>query len=390
MDRPRPFLPFIGIKNSPIDSKNNSSNKQQINYHYSINSHVISDSIINNSSSKKQDRFSFSPLMENSIFNKTAHKLPSSNMSACNVNPGKQPTRQENRQVKSKKRTKRKETAKDKRIKPVNRVCSILETIFKGELYELDLSDYEPFESDLINTIIDLTFSKVFKYYKSTKIKKRKTLIKEMKKNISQKNFNVLCTQTIKNEIVITKRKEEKLKFILKNTINHFRKKFFDDRQLKRCKENELLFLEHFYREHKAVYGCDVRVFSDPLSNTLFSNPKFKTLSNEYFKVLFSIPSFKALIMDYVTVRLKQDYQEKIFKKFRKLFKPLKLKLEFDTENEVESHFNEFIRSLSGRRFFKLPWFDLEIENAISVFSGHVEKIAKTDNNWQDTWRGLN
>ena len=215
-------------------------------------------------------------------------------------------------------------------------------------------------------------------------------LIKKMKKLLQEGDFNTLCTESLKNDIVITKRKEEKLKFILKNSVNHFRKQFFDQRMLKRSKDNEMLFLEYFFKEHKEVYGCDVRVFSDPLSKTLFTNPKFKTLSNEYFKVLFSIPSFKSLVLGYIENNLKQDYQEKIFKKFRKFFKPLKLKLEFSSISEVKNHFTDFLESLSNKRIYKLPWFDLEIQNAITVFSAHIEKIIKNNNNWQDTWRDLN
>ena len=386
MNKPTPFKHFFNIKSPPIDSKNNSSQRQFINNQFNSNSKNNSDGLANNSSSVKNSRFSFSPLMNNSIFNKTAYKLPSSHMSGSNNNPSKIEISSE----KPKRRSKRKETTRDKRIRPVNRVCGILETIFKGNLVELDLTECKAYEADLINKTIDLTFSKVFKYYKSTKIKKRKTLIKKMKKLLQEGDFNTLCTESLKNDIVITKRKEEKLKFILKNSVNHFRKQFFDQRMLKRSKDNEMLFLEYFFKEHKEVYGCDVRVFSDPLSKTLFTNPKFKTLSNEYFKVLFSIPSFKSLVLGYIENNLKQDYQEKIFKKFRKFFKPLKLKLEFSSISEVKNHFTDFLESLSNKRIYKLPWFDLEIQNAITVFSAHIEKIIKNNNNWQDTWRDLN
>lgn len=263
-----------------------------------------------------------------------------------------------------------------------DRTCEVLESILKGDFKSLNYNSLKPFQKELIVLIIH----KNFKDFLKTKSKQKKQMRVKMKELLTVDSFNDFYLAFIRFNFPNTKRKEEKLKFIFKNGVCFFRKRFYNKNSLKFSTEGELLFLNDFFSEHIKKYDSDATCFSDPLSNYRIKNNRHSSLTKEYFKEVFSIEEFKQKFFSYLDNGLKtQYYMESMRKKIKRFLGPLKQKLRLDKkgkgkgteEGTEEECYREFMGGLSKWGKLRLPWFDREMENAIETFKIHINNILK-------------
>ena len=322
--------------------------------------------------------FSFSPVKMNTNFPEIPFSISRSNLTpfvSLKFNSNK-------KFFKKKKETpsplsKLKKTPLKQKLASLNNVCNILEQIFTGKIVHFDQYNLKAHESRLIYCVMRLSFVKMFKHYERTRKPQKIAEIRNIRNYLDNKRISEICSDTLRSDFFLVKRKEENLKFIMKNTIKFFRKQFFKNYGYKASIEYEKEFLDFYFANHVQKYKEPVDVFSDPLNNTLITNPTYKTLSNEYLAKVFDIDKFKNVFFFHLDNTFKKSYQKSIFKKFRKMFKKLKLKLEVNDIEKHEQLFFDFIESLKKKRFAKLPWHDKEIDNAVITFKKHVEKILK-------------
>ena len=261
---------------------------------------------------------------------------------------------------------------------PVADVCRVLAIIFRNKVPGKEEDTLEAFKQKLVNVVVYKVIDKVStKLAKSTKIRNIKAL-EEIKERKSNGDLLWLLKEVVNSRHVLVRRKEEKLKFVMKNTIKHFRKLYFKNNGLKACKDSELEFLEYYFKEHKEKYGVGVENFSDPLKTSTVINPQHKTLSSGYFKLLFGVERFRKLFFSYLDFQFKANYQMNVEKKFGKMFKRLVVKLDMGLFCDRKAIFERYTEELKEAKCSKLPWFDNEIDNAIEVFKTHVEKSTKT------------
>ena len=256
------------------------------------------------------------------------------------------------------------------------RVCETLSTIFKNNSHHQSYSCLEAYEQKLVNSVIYKIMAKVqSKNAKSPKIV-MKRLLSDIKEKMSKEDINWLIQNVINTFAILVRRKEEKLKFIMKNTLKHFRKQYFKNQGIKASKESELDFLEYYFKQHTENLEIDIQNFSDPLNNTMIKNPSHKTLSNDYFKLIFGVNQFKRLFFHYLDHKFKSNYQAGIKKKFTKMFDNLIRKLEMNLRCDREGIFNEYVKTFMKIKNNKFPWFDKQIDEAIEVFKTHINKLT--------------
>ena len=258
--------------------------------------------------------------------------------------------------------------------KPAERVSESLAVIFKNESCTQSYFNLEIHEQKLVNAVIYKVLAKI----KAKHAKSTKTAVRSLLSNINEKqadgDISWLIRHIINSDSIVVKRKEEKLKFIMKNTLKHFRKQFFKNQGLKYSKESELEFLNYYFKQHKEVYQLDIEHFSDPLNSSFIKNPSHKTLSSDYFKLLFGVDQFRSFFFHYLDHKFKANYQASIKKKFLKMFKDLIRDLEMGLHCDRESIFLNFVEKITKRKGIKMPWFDREIDEALIVFKRHIAK----------------
>lgn len=264
-----------------------------------------------------------------------------------------------------------------KSYESVIRVSKLLAQLFKGEEFDYNNGQYKPQEIRLIETVIKIIFKNVLK--KKKRKKKVQKEVTEIHQLTEGKRFSQLSELYLKNNAILVKRKEENLKFILKNVLKILRKKYFDNYKLKSSRDSELSFLNFYFEKHMKIYNYDIEDFSDPLSNTVIKNKMFNSLSNKYFKTIFSVESFRTAFIRKMEEKLIETYNEKIQNKLRKFFKPLKLKLEVSSEDQHERLIEDFINKLENQKLCKLPWLKIEMENAMLVFKNHLQRVLNTN-----------
>lgn len=256
------------------------------------------------------------------------------------------------------------------------RVCETLSTIFKNDCYLQSYSCLEAYEQKLVDSVIYKIMAKVqSKNAKSPKVV-MKRLLSNIKEKISKEDIDWLIQNVINTFAILVRRKEEKLKFIMKNTLKHFRKQYFKNQGIKASKESELDFLSYYFKQHTENHKVDIQNFSDPLNNTIIKNPSHKTLSNDYFKLIFGVEQFKKLFFHYLDHKFKSNYQAGIKKKFTKMFENLIKRLDMGLHCDREGIFKEYVKAFTKGRNNKFPWFDKQIDEAIEVFKTHINKLT--------------
>ena len=258
----------------------------------------------------------------------------------------------------------------------VEETAHLLSTIFENELLNIDTHTLTEQQQELILCVINKLLSKVQnKLGKSTK-KRQIALLKEIKQKSKENDLEWIQIHILNTDRILIRRKEEKLKFIMKNVIKHFRKLYFKEKELKLSRESELQFLNSFYSKHKEIYGLSVENFSDPLNCTTITNPSFKTLTSKYFNQIFSLKEFKDTFFNYLNGDFKTNYQKSVPSKFNKMFGELMNKLDASLHLDEEGIFKEYLEKYKKQKNYKLPWLGKEIDDAISVFKQHVQKYT--------------
>jgi hypothetical protein len=266
--------------------------RNQDNGQISFNTFRVSVSKQNTLFNKTQ--FNFSPIKTHPNFAEIPYSVPRSNYTPGNfLLPNMSirifKTKKESTSIRSKHKG---STLKEK-LASLNKVCGILEQIFSGKIIHLDHFELKLYESSLIHCVMKLSFSKMFKHYEKTKKPNKVMTVKNIRNYLEKVDILQLCSDTLRKDFFLVKRKEENLKFIMKNTIKYFRKQFFKNYGYKTSMEHEIEFLNFYFKNHIETYKAPVNVFSDPLNNTMVKNPKYKTLSNEYLARVFGISLFK-------------------------------------------------------------------------------------------------
>ena len=266
-----------------------------------------------------------------------------------------------------------------KRIKTHIEVLEILSKIFKGEDFYPEYDGLQSYQKMMITGVMTQLTNKIMRKYGNTVKRSHKGHIKLLKSSIENGEFIKIAGRILRSDIILVKRNEEKLKFIIKNTTKFLKKQFFNNNNLTPSRESELKFLNHYFKAHQEKYGLPIEAFSDPLNNTVIENPKFKTLSKTYFKMIFGVPRFKKIFFDFLDFSFKEYYQKAVLKKFKKMFRGLDSMLKKGSVIENEKIVENFIGGLESQRGCKIPWVDKEIDNAIFAFKKRVQRDLKRD-----------
>lgn len=359
--------------NNPLKSSDHNSETPILNRELSILNPRIS--IYPENTVKSQKKFTFSPFRNNPLFSDIPYNISpnpyhisiprnrNNNIFSFNTNAskietylnGKEPLDFQNR---------------------LDRVCNSLSIIFNGENLNLEKQLIKSIDKKLVLGVIDRIIDRLLKKFQKQKRIKAKAKMTRIDQLRRQREYKSIMTEIFQTKLILIKRKEEKIKFIVKNTINYFKSQFFKNNNLKQSKESELLFLQFYFKEHKELYGYDYEHFSDPL-NKIIPNPKFNSLSDDYFKLIFGVPSFKNAFINHLERRFKECYQKNIIKKFKTLFLDLYSKSNFENEEEFEKSIELAITRIQKEKSLKLPWTSIEIDNALDVFRKKIEKLFK-------------
>ena len=260
----------------------------------------------------------------------------------------------------------------------VKEVTELLATIFENKLLSLEEHSLTVHQKELILCVVYKLLDKVINKFGKSNKQKQVAFLSMLKEKRDGRDLGWIQEQVLNSDRILIRRKEEKLKFIMKNVIKHFRKQFFVEKGLKMCRQSEMEFLNSFYAKHKEAYGMEVENFSDPLNCTLINNPTYKTLNSEYFDMIFSLEDFRDTFFAYLDGEFKKNYQASVPAKFTKMFKELLDKLESSLHVDEEDIFVEYIDKYKQQKNNKLPWLGKEIDDAILVFKRHVRKYATT------------
>ena len=255
-----------------------------------------------------------------------------------------------------------------KRDNIIDNVFFVLECIFKG----VSFIDMEINLSKLEISLINVFLSKKFKYNLDN------ICLKEGTEESTSKILKEMTDMAIKWQS--RKRKEEKLKFVYKNTIKYMKKQFLIQNQGISCESilaKETAFLKHYFEKDTLKSKYDIYNYSDPLKTTRIRNLRYKTLSNDYFILIFKIDKFKRDFFHYIDGDFKIHYAKKINKKFKKVLKNLKNALKGVELKNQEDVVNDHIEKIRKMKGCKLPWTISEIENAMNVFKEHINKLIE-------------
>lgn len=266
-----------------------------------------------------------------------------------------------------------------RKVKTHIEVLEILSKIFKGEEFYEEYEDLLGYQQMMIKGVMTQLTNKIMRKYGNTIKRSHKGHIKLLKSSIERGEFIDIASRILRSDIILVKRNEEKLKFIIKNTTKFLKKQFFNNNNLTPSKDAELKFLHHYFKAHQEKYGLPIEAFSDPLNNTVIVNPKFKTLSKTYFNMIFGVERFKKIFFDFLDYSFKEYYQKAVLKKFKKMFRGLDPMLKQGSIEENEKIVEGFIGGLESQRGCKIPWVDKEIDNAIFAFKKRVHRDLKRD-----------
>ena len=174
------------------------------------------------------------------------------------------------------------------------------------------------------------------------------------------------------------KRREEKIKFVFKNTLKALRRRFADKNNLPFIINKEVAFFHHYFGDVIESKKLTVEVFFDPLNSSNNPNPSFKTLSKKYLCLLFSSTHFKADFANYIKESFISDYNEKISKKFNKMFKKTRRKMRTSGKNYFNALIDDFATKMAQNKRFKMPWTSKEVEKAIEEFQRLMEELESS------------
>ena len=260
----------------------------------------------------------------------------------------------------------------------LNDICDILARIFNGDHISLDFFDLPVIDKELIQCIIDKVVYKILTNFQKKKREKYKVKMELLKRLQTERKYDTLIKELFQTDLFMIKRKEEKVKFISKNTINYFRKQFFKNNDLKSSKQSEVEFMNFYFKEHSQKFNLPVENFSDPLNNNLIPNPRFRSFKPEYLRMLFGTESFRNAFFNHLDTRFKPDYQKRVSKKFRKMMKKLYADLQGTENKSYTDIINEYIGELRTKKAVKLPWVSTEIDLCVKEFKHNIIKVLKT------------
>lgn len=258
-------------------------------------------------------------------------------------------------------------------ILSAEQVCDVLVGLFKKFPEPFAIYDLKTYQLDLVILFLRKIFIKVQRHYKTTKKFDRINKLVTIEDNLSYENISILFHIFLSTDFSCVKRKEEKLKFVMKNTIKYFRQRYFQHYKLKTCLQSEMTFLKAFFQDHVKTYNYPAKDFSDPLSNLMIRNTQFRSLSNDYLEKVFKLKDFKNMFFAFLDRGLKETYQTSLRWKWRKILKPLRDLLK--SGKGEKQCYREFMKFVYEKDTYKIPWFDWEIDNAIRVFKTHVESL---------------
>lgn len=256
----------------------------------------------------------------------------------------------------------------------LERVCMFLSLTFNGEEINLNNQNFYDFEKTLIYLILDKYIERIVFKCQNKKRKKFSNWVVNIKSHRQWSRFEELARDLFKNNSIMLKRKEEKIKFVFKHTVNAFKRRFLKERQLKVSLTSELMFLEHLFGKESVIKGFPLDSYSDPLNTNLVVNSQFKTQSREYFKRVFSAEGFKEKFFTFLQTNFKQSYKKNVAKQFR-LIICNENQFNCDSLDQYREKLFKGINKISQIKVMKLPWTSLEVTNAIQCFKKEIETI---------------
>ena len=255
-------------------------------------------------------------------------------------------------------------------------VCRLLVETFNGDSVSLSLETLPPIERRIFTCVIDKVTERVLVRLAKKKRNRYRILSDKIQRHRKNESYDEIVRELIGSSFVLTKRKEEKVKFVFKNTFNFFRRRFLDDRHLKLSRETELVFLKYYFQSHRELFETDYESFSDPLNTSLSVNPSHKTLSDEYFGLVFAVPSFKRAFFGHLDKRFRQDYLKSSFHKFKKLLEGLYAETEFCLgEEDFGRYVEKWVAEMEQKKVVKLPWTSIEVDDALAVFRQKIKNL---------------
>ena len=197
------------------------------------------------------------------------------------------------------------------------------------------------------------------------------------KKQFTAGFLNVL----IENEPL--KRLEEQLKFVLsraeQSLIVEYLKRHKQqtpeqiDKSLKTNRyQVEVEFYEEYFFEYAKCHRIPIEKFYFPRNKNKLVSNSHKTINKSYMGNITLNPDYVAKMTRHIRERLlrieKDTIRVKINNKIEKWNSFLLRKLNFEREDRILAHFNDFINSnILENDKFKLPWSVKQIESAIST-----------------------
>lgn len=266
-----------------------------------------------------------------------------------------------------------------KKGKPENvlkRVCYILSQFYNGNYSFVMEERLKPFELTLIDSFFKKMLGKMKKKFGKSKNKKIRALLSKTHDLIINGDIDAIKKSVFNSPIMFFRRNEEKLKFVMKNTVKYLRVTYFKRNGLNACPDSELQFLNHYFGNHPRLKDLPIEAFGDPLNSSTIVNPKFVTLSGEYFALVFASELFKNDFLYYMMTDLKSNYQMSVFKKFEKIFQKLTMTFQKTHYSHFSKAIKDYISYFKVQRGVKIPWADNEIDDAVKAFKKHLHKYC--------------
>lgn len=253
------------------------------------------------------------------------------------------------------------------RTKILYSICEILTNIFNGIAVDFEGLALQPYEQQLIKYIVRI---------------KSKNKIKDLiieKLDLTCNSANEDLRKLLQNRESSDKRKDEMLKLVFKQTVKLLRNMYKSERSEMKPITTELGFLSHYFLEDSLNHNLPLVCYADPLKKGPMRNDTHKGLTINYITQIFRCTRFREDFLHTVNNSLKRDYQDKIFGKFRKLFKKLRLTLKaspIDQEPNIIARYANGIGT-GNMKSIKFPWTDFEIQFAIRKFETHIKKLIE-------------
>lgn len=251
-----------------------------------------------------------------------------------------------------------------KKTKLLEKVCQTLELVLTDKKLEAEVFDMPEKELAIVKCVIA-------KKYATKDLESRLGEIARVRAG----DIPMIVSE-LRQSYQTKKRKEEKIKFVFKHTINSMKKKFFEDQNLQFTSENEPKFFQHYFMNAFNSKGTPVEHFYDPLNTSYITNPSFKTLSKDYLILLFEYETFHKDFWHLINNKILESYKSKVYKKFKKLFKKLRKRIRTMGLGKMNDVIEEFISKFAQNKRCKLPWTPNEILDAITCFKDHVNSLV--------------